>query len=286
MTERPVPRYPISAPIAVGIDNLNRLGLTAESSMSDDVDDVGDFSEVLISVHAPVMLGDLRLNLGATDAEFRERSIQEIIGYIDKARRYPNVRQVNVHPPPRQWLSETQTQGRQGDYDLMIEAIRQIAEYVNSSAIEIVLENNNASWSGVGDDVAADDVDWENRNQAFGVSPEEWIQICEDVARPNVALCLDSSHACTYAHTFSEPELRHEVVMAFLAKPNLIHHVHWNDNYLYDSRGRQDSHALLGKGTMPVELHRTIKGLDATLLIEHFYTIEELEEELEYIERL
>ena len=74
--------------------------------------------------------------------------------------------------------------------------------------------------------------------------------------------------------------------MAFVAKPDLIRHVHWSDNYLYDARGREDSHALIGKGSLPVELHRAIKELDATILIEHFYGIEELEQELEYIEAL
>ncbi|MDP6381496.1 MAG: aldehyde ferredoxin oxidoreductase C-terminal domain-containing protein, partial [Phycisphaerae bacterium] len=48
--------------------------------------------------------------------------------------------------------------------------------------------------------------------------------------------------------------------------------------YLFDARGRTDSHELLGKGSLPVELHRAIKCLDATLLLEHFHTIEELEE--------
>jgi hypothetical protein len=42
----------------------------------------------------------------------------------------------------------------------------------------------------------------------------------------------------------------------------------------------------IGKGTLPFEFHRKIKRLDATLLLEHFYTIEELEEELVYIDRL
>jgi hypothetical protein len=74
--------------------------------------------------------------------------------------------------------------------------------------------------------------------------------------------------------------------MGFLAKPHLIRHVHWSDNYLYDTRGRNDSHASVGQGSLPIEMHRAIKGLDATLLLEHFYSIEELEEELEYIDRL
>ena len=73
---------------------------------------------------------------------------------------------------------------------------------------------------------------------------------------------------------------------AFLEKPDLIRHVHWSDNYLYDQRGRNDSHLSVGKGTLPTEMHRRIKRLDATILLEHFYTFEELAEELEYIDSL
>ena len=168
----------------------------------------------------------------------------------------------------------------------MIDGIRQIADCAEKWGTKIALENSNAYFTGIADDVPADQIDWSGRNQDFGASSEEWIQICEDVARPNVALCLDSSHTCTYAHTFADPDQRMKVVMGYLAKPELIKHVHWNDNYLYDVRGRVDSHAILGKGSLPIEMHQVIKGLDATIVIEHFYTIQELEEELEYIDGL
>ena len=152
--------------------------------------------------------------------------------------------------------------------------------------VEIVLENGNAHWTDVGDDVGAADVDWSDRNRSFGASPEEWTGICVDIDRPNVGLCLDSSHLATYSHTIADEDLRRRTALSFLDKPELIRHVHWNDNFLYEMKGRTDQHALLGKGTLPVEIHRGIKKLDATLHLEHFYSIEELEEELEYIDGL
>ena len=161
-----------------------------------------------------------------------------------------------------------------------------LADYAAASGLELVIENTNAYFDGVPDEVAADDIDWSERNLTFGASPEEWIQIALDVDRPNVGLCLDSSHTCTYAHTFADHERRREVVMAFVSRPELIRHVHWNDNYLYDTRGRNDSHAVLGRGTLPLDMHRAIKSLDATIVIEHFYSVEDLEEELDFIERL
>ena len=117
------------------------------------------------------------------------------------------------------------------------------------------------------------------------MSPEQWQQVAVDVDRHNVGLCLDSSHVVTYAHRFPE-DRREERVLAVLSRPELIRHVHWNDNYLYDRRGRTDSHAPLNKGTLPTEMHRRIKYLPATLLMEHFYDVETLEEELAFIDSL
>ena len=59
-------------------------------------------------------------------------------------------------------------------------------------------------------------------------------------------------------------------ISAFLSRPDLIKHVHWSDNYLYDVRGRKDSHLSVGKGTIPTDFHRLVKELDATILLEHF----------------
>jgi sugar phosphate isomerase/epimerase len=201
-------------------------------------------------------------------------------------RHMPKLRQVNLHFPAKRWRDEAQPDGHYGAYDRMIEAFRQIADAAVSHGIEIVLENGNAHWTGISDDVGADRVDWSERNWSFGASPEEWMAICVDIDRANVGLCLDSSHLATYSHTIADEGLRTRAALSFLDKPELIRHVHWNDNFLYDTRGRTDQHALLGKGTLPVEIHRGIKELDATLHIEHFYTIDELEEELEYIDGL
>ena len=272
--------------MAAGIHDLRRLNLRAEASLVDDIEAMADFSDVLTSAHAPASMGDLRLNIAATDDDFRRTSIDQIVGYVDKARRYPNVRQVNIHFAPKRWMEETQVRGREGDYARLIEGVREIAAFAAGHGIEIVMENGTARWTGVADDVPADQVDWTGRNRYFGMPPGEWVQVCEDVDRPNVGLCLDSSHACTYAQTFADHDERVKTVMAYLSRPELVRHVHWSDNYLFDPRGRNDSHLSVGKGSLPIEMHRAIKRLDATLLLEHFYSVEELEKELRFIEAL
>ena len=278
--------YPLSAPVFSGLETLKSFGLLAESAMRDDIRALDEYAEVLISAHAPATAPDgSRLNIAATDADFREMSIGIITEYIDEARRYPNVKQVNIHFAPRQWIDETQASGQEGDYDLLIDSVRRIAAYAKTQNIEIVMENGNANWKDLDENVELEDVDWTTHNRYFGSAPEHWIEVCEDVDRDNVGLCLDSSHICTYAQTFPKSQ-REERVLAFLKKPELIRHVHWSDNYLYDKRGRNDLHLCVGKGELPTEMHRRIKRLDATILLEHFYTVEELKEELEYIDSL
>ena len=80
--------------------------------------------------------------------------------------------------------------------------------------------------------------------------------------RSNVFLCLDPSHACTYAHTFVEVEKRRERMMAFLNAGEALRHVHWNGNDLESVKGRRDMHMCIGADTLPRAFHRAVKGLD------------------------
>ena len=253
--------------------------------MSDDINSMGDFSDILVSAHAPAVIGDLRLNIASTDADFRATSIQFINDYIRLAAQYPNVKQINLHFAPKRWHDDAQTVGRDGEYDLFILGVREIAAFCERYDLELVLENNNSYWTDDIKDAPHEEVDWSQRNENFGMTPEDWHQAAIDVDRHNVALCLDSSHVVTYAHRFPEDQ-REERVLAFLSRPDLIRHVHWNDNYLYDYRGRKDSHAALDHGTLPTEMHRRIKYLDATLLMEHFHGVDILEGELAFIDSL
>jgi sugar phosphate isomerase/epimerase len=279
-------KYPLSAPLRVGVENLKRLNLTVEAGTSLNLTELEPFYDRIISAHAPFGKDGMRLNIAATDDDFRQMSLNYIIDYIDTARHLPNLKKINMHCAPKQWKAGGQTGGQVGDYDRLIDGIRQVAAFADEHGFEVVVENNRAYWDSIADDVSAAEADRREMNEYFGTAPEEWIQIGEDINRPNVSLCLDPSHSCTYAQIFPDSEKRVEVMMAYLAKPELLGHVHWNDNDLFGVQGRQDSHLCIGKGSLPIEFHRTIKGLDATLLLEHFYSIEELEAELVYIDEL
>ena len=283
----PKPKYPLAIPVKAGLDIIERLELRAETSLSDNVNDYRDYSSVLFSAHAPTSVGDERLNIAATDDEFRDLSISVFKDYLDRCGSFPNIKQLNLHFGLKYWVSESQTRGQIGDYQRHVEAVRTIADYAKKYGIEIVMENLNSYWSanGISDQTPEYEVEWIGKNEAFGMHPEEWIKMCLDIDRENVRLCLDSSHVSTYAHRFAA-DIRETKISTFLSQPGLISHVHWSDNYLYDVRGRQDSHLSVGRGTIPTEFHKRIKRLDATILLEHFYTLDELEEELEFIDKL
>ena len=280
-----IKRPPLSAMMHHPVEEIERLGLKVEGSQTADLDQMRPYESVLLTAHGPYTDTGLRLNPAATDREFREHSIRVIEAYIDMTAAFPNLTQINIHFGHIRRLEEDQTRGREGDYGLQVEAFRRIADFAAARGKEIVLENSGATWSAVPADTPYDRVDWSRQSASFGIDPQEWVRVCEDVDRPNVGLCLDTSHACTHAHRFPE-EQRPDVLFSFLERPDLIRHVHWSDNYLYDVRGRTDSHEILGRGTEPVEFHRAVKGLDAIILLETKCTVEELEEQLAFIDTL
>ena len=280
-----IKRPPLSAMMHHPVDDIKRLGLTVEGSHTAGLEEMRPYAGVLATAHGPYKQGDMWLNPAATEEDFRQESIKTIEDFIDMTTAFPRVTQVNLHFGWVRRFAPEQTRGREGEYGLQVEAFQRIADFAAKRDKEIVLENSTVAWTGVADDTPHDQVDWSKQGLNFGTNPEEWIRICEDVGRPNVGLCLDTSHACTYSHRFPEDE-RVDVLFSFFQKQELIRHVHWSDNYPYDPRGRNDSHEVLGRGTEPVEFHREIKGLDAIILLETACTVEELEEQLDFIEKL
>ena len=280
-----IKRPPLSAMMHHPVDEIRRLGLTVEASHTAWLEQMQPYTEVFASAHGPYMKGQMRLNPASTDECFREESVKIIEDFIDMTTAFDKIRQVNLHFGCMRRADQKQATGQYGEYDIQVESFQRIADFADERDKEIVLENSRTYWEGVSDDTSYDTVDWSKQRVNFGTDPEEWIRMCEDVDKANVGLCLDTSHACTYSHKFPEDE-RRDVLFGFLQRPELIRHVHWSDNYPYDARGRTDSHEILGRGTEPVEFHRKVKELDALILLETACTVQELEEQLEFIEEL
>ena len=274
----------LAAPHSVGAGALKRLGLWTELPVVLDGEDVADVAGMAVSAHAPFSLYGERLNIAATDATRRRHALDTIKTYIEQAARYPAVVKVICHAAPRTWYSNDGGLQQQGDYDLLIEGMRELADAAASHDLAVAVENNRVYFRDMFPDCPPGEGGL-SANTYFGTVPEEWRRIAVDVARESLGLCLDTSHACTYAQ-LSPPEERPATLMKYLAHPSLISHVHWSDNLLYDEGGRLDSHLPIGEGTLPLELHRAVLGLGATILVEHFYDMERLERELDFISRL
>lgn len=235
-----------------------------------------------------------RLNIAALDADWRRLSMQYLEEALVQASRLPRVRKVVMHAAPRFWaadgrLPESVAQAvllTVGEYACFVESLRRLADKAARLNLEIVVENNRAYWDTAPLDEPFAGIDRTTVPDYFATSPWEWIGLWHDVRRDNVKLCLDTGHAATVAHRFDGAQ-RQELLWAFLAQPEAIGHVHWNDGTLADSQGRSDLHWALGSAGLGDEFHRAIRHLPAaTFLLEHWFDLATLDRERAYIASL
>jgi 2-methylcitrate synthase len=272
-------------PSRSGREILMRHGFHAEAGTSFSDPANASVADLVRSAHALYSNQDGRLSIADVNDRIREESIAEIEGYIDEARvLFPSLEQINMHCSPKRWASETRP--LEGDYSRLIDAIRRIAARADKHGLIVVVENNRAYWEDVPADLPADQVDRDVQNDYFGIEPDEWIGIQRDVDRHNVFLCLDTSHACTYAQTATEAADRRAIMFRYLDAGDALRHFHWNGNDLLTSAGRMDKHFSLHEDVLPRELHARIKTWDATHLLEHWYGEEALNLELNFIQTL
>ncbi len=249
---------------------------------------LAEAADLARSVHMPWSEPEIgRLNYAATDPDFRRLCMEMIEGRIVfAAENFPTARLVVIHGAPYHWVAHEHPGGRIGDYELFISALRELADFAGEHGLLLTLENNNAYWVN-----AAGEFSWEDGvptpdMRYFGSTPEHWLAAYDDAAHENFKLCLDTAHACTYAHTFEDHAQRPGVLLSYLERPEAIGHVHWNGHELFEPEGRMDKHLNVGKGTIPIEVHRKVKNLGIPLLLEHFHGEEALVEELAYIDAL
>jgi sugar phosphate isomerase/epimerase len=276
--------HPLGVIYLTPFDLMKRFGLNTE--VLGDFDKSDPRLENAVTAHAPWCIWKTGFyNIGDRDDAWRTESIQAIEQSIRHAAQHKNIRKVVMHPGPRKWYQWEQKS--EGDYDRMISAIRRLADIAAGSNLELCLENTSTVWKGIPDETPVDKADRSIIKRInYGSSPEEWRQIALDSDRLNISLCLDPSHAATFIQLEPDPLKRMDVAEKYLAHPELISHVHWNDSDIQDNAGREDMHLPIGEGTFPAAFHKWIKELEATIILEHFTSAENLEKELRYIESL
>lgn len=290
----------LSCVSAVPPDEAARRSLTIEAG---DVLDARHLPPAIgalaTSAHAPFDFPDGlersgRLNIAAIDTAWHRLSMQCLERYIAQAARLPRVKKIVMHAAPRFWtadglLPQSPAQVELlpvGEYACLVDSIRHLAAVAARSNLEIVVENNRSYWYAIPPDEPFARINRATVPDYFATSPWEWLGLWHDVRRDNVKLCLDTGHAATVAHRFDGAQ-RMAMLWAFLAQPEAIGHVHWNDSTLADARGRDDVHWALGPNGLGNEFHRAVRSLpQASFLLEHWFDLETLDRERSYIDGL
>jgi len=274
-------KYPLGVKLTAGAETLHRLGLKCEAPQDLNTPELDGLKEFVTTAHAPFSLHGRRLNVACTDDEWRRSSIEMIANYIEVCSKLPNVQKIICHIAPRKWFDADGHPEQYGDYDRLVPAFQGLADRAAKHGWILAMENNRLYWHAQFPK-APGELNGLSQCVYFGTAPEEWLQIVKDVDRENFRACLDTSHATTYVQRFPLAE-RREQLQRYLREPELVTHVHWSDSDFLHNAGRDDMHLPVGEGTLPHELHRTIAGLDATILLEHFVDLPTLERELEFI---
>ncbi|MBQ9336307.1 MAG: sugar phosphate isomerase/epimerase [Lentisphaeria bacterium] len=218
-----------------------------------------DLVPLVFGVHLPYA----GLNLAALDETLRRRSVLALKDALLEGIRFPVDRMV-VHSCG----IGSENGIRVGDYGLLVESFRELADFAARHKIILCIENQ----------VLRPNV------RRFCDNPAEWLALPGDIGRDNVMLTFDSSHAATSAAVFENYEDRLRCLNEFLSRPESIGRIHWSDARLKNREALyNDMHQVPGKGDLPPEFHRRIHRLPAVKLLEQKCTEAEVLEGLDFI---
>ncbi len=240
-----------------------------------------DVAGRVVSMHLPYSSAGERWNVGSEDGVVRGSVLERVKRAIDTAKGLGAERGV-IHPMGiGRWNGKTEAA-----WERTVEGLRELVNHARATGLLLCLENNRLYWDSVPNETAPEDADRSNANHIIGSTPQEWIGLWHAIGRDELRLCLDTSHASTYAALSSDPTKAEHLLDEYLVEPDLIAHVHWSDSWLCDVRGRQDAHLPAGTGTLPPAFHARVKALSALKHLEHKATPEQLRAEIAFIEGL
>jgi sugar phosphate isomerase/epimerase len=262
---------------------LAELGLGVEGAIkaNGDVTLPDLAAPYLFSVHLPYSRDGRRFNVGSADDAVRRDAVETVKAAIDRAVGV-GARRGIIHPMGLyRWDGSIEA-----TWERTVEGLVEIVDHARTAGLELCLENVVHYWDGIPEELPPEQADRTAVNHIFGCTPAEWLDLWRAIGREELRLCLDTSHAATYAALSGEPQKAARLLDEFLAEPGLIAHVHWSDSWLCDPRGRKDAHLPVGTGTLPHAFHARVKALDATKHLEHKATPEQLRAELAFIQAL
>lgn len=208
------------------------------------------------------------INLAARDNSNRRRSIDVIKNLAARCTVF-DARTMVLHP-----CGVFSFKGEDlGEYGLLIDSLREIADFMAGKGLILSLENQVLRRPEL--------------RIIAGCHADEWFQLHSDVARKNVTLTLDTSHAASAVAHESTIEKRYEKLREFMSKPELITHFHWSDARLQTDEAQWgDMHLVPGSGDLPRDFHQAIMRHSGSKLFEQNCTPEALEAGLEFARSL
>lgn len=241
----------------------NGLGVEAHIGRYDKLPAWEQYVPFVGGVHLPYA----HLNLAALDDVLRLRSVERVKEAIDVGCNY-RVKEMVMHTMGIEALDGVLL----GNYERMIDGIRELADYAAKKGVTLCVENQ------------AQHVP---HRVIYGVTAEEWYKIQEDVNRENVMLTLDTSHAACAAALLAGAETRFTYMNEFLKHSERIKRVHWSDSRLTKAEAYyHDMHLVPGAGDLPVEFHQRINNLDIVKTLEQSCSEEEVLQGLAFISSL
>lgn len=237
------------------------LGVEIHITRDDVKDDFAQYIPFVGGIHLPYS----GVNLAAFDESTRRAGIDKVKRCIDAALQY-HIDTMVMHPCGIFYKDKTEV----GKYPLLIDSLRELADFAAGKGVTLALENQVLRHPDM--------------RIIAGCSSADWFQLHKDVARSNVKLTLDTSHAASVAAHGKTTEERRKIMWSFFEHPDLIARFHWSDARLStDEAVWNDMHLVPGKGDLPRELHQEVLNHPGVKLLEQKCTSEEVQEALDFI---
>ncbi len=227
----------------------NNLGFEGEILKVQKKTDWEEIKQFMISSHLP-FTSSRALNLASYNDVERKEDMEYLRQAIAASAAH-GIDRVIIHTCGFESIEGKLT----GCYERMIDGLKTLADEAKSRKLLFCIENMVLRSP-------------ETRH-LYGSSATEWFRIFDDVDSSNVCLALDTSHAASSVMGYASREEREKHLFDFLARPEIIKHIHWSDSKIENQDALfGDLHLIPGDGDLPLEFHRQVKALDALRVFE------------------
>ena len=241
-----------------GIDFYKRHGIGFEAHITrvEKREDWDSLKPFIATAHLPYS-STRALNIGSYDDKARKEDIEYLKNAILIAAGY-GVDRCVIHTCGFESMNDELV----GCYERMIDALKTLAKFAKKQKLMMCIENMVLRNPRL--------------RHLYGSNAAEWLGIYDDVDESNVMLTLDTSHAASSVMGYRTKRERSKHLFDFLARPEIIAHIHWSDSRIATQDALfGDLHLVPGQGDLPKKFHREVKSLDAVRVFEQDHSSDE-----------